>query len=144
MRSDPKECFYCAREERLPKILIEICKLEASTLYLFREQTYRGRCVVALDAHETELFRLDRDTLGQFSRDVSRAAAALQRTFAPDKINYAIYGDLAPHLHYHLVPKYRNAQGWGEPFALHPPAQQYLTEEGYREIIGAIKAHLPA
>jgi diadenosine tetraphosphate (Ap4A) HIT family hydrolase len=144
MGSDPKDCFYCARDERLSKILIEICRLETSTLYLFREQTYRGRCVVALDSHETELFRLDRDTLGQFSRDVSRAAAVLQRAFAPDKINYAIYGDLAPHLHYHIVPKYRNGQGWGEPFALHPSAQQYLTEEGYREIIGAIKEHLPA
>jgi diadenosine tetraphosphate (Ap4A) HIT family hydrolase len=90
-----------------------------------------------------ELFHLDRDTLQRFTRDVARAAAALQRAFEPDKINYAIYGDLVPHLHYHIVPKYRNGPGWGEPFALHPPAQNYLAEEGYREIIGAIKAHLP-
>jgi diadenosine tetraphosphate (Ap4A) HIT family hydrolase len=144
MGSDPKDCFYCARDERLSKILIEICRLEASTLYLFREQTYRGRCVVALDAHETELFHLERDTLQRFSRDVARAAAALQRAFGPNKINYAIYGDLVPHLHFHVVPKYRDGQGWGEPFALHPPAQRYLSKEGYGEIIGAIKEHLPA
>jgi len=144
MGSDTKDCFYCARDERLTRILIEICRLEASTLYLFREQTYRGRCVVALDAHATELFHLDRDTLQRFTRDVARAAAALQRAFGPDKINYAIYGDLAPHLHIHVVPKYRGAQSWGEPFALHPPAQQYLSEERYREIIGAITARLPA
>jgi diadenosine tetraphosphate (Ap4A) HIT family hydrolase len=144
MGSDPKDCFYCARDERLTRILIEICRLEASTLYLFREQTYRGRCVVALDAHATELFQLDRDTLQRFTRDVARAAAALQRAFGPDKINYAIYGDLAPHLHYHVVPKYRGGAGWGEPFALHPPAQQYLTEDDYGQIIAAITAHLPA
>ena len=144
MGSEPRDCFYCARDERLTKILIEICRLEASTLYLFREQTYRGRCVVALDAHETELFHLDRDTLQRFTRDVARAAAALQRAFEPDKINYAIYGDLAPHLHFHVVPKYRAGEGWGEPFALHPPAQQYLPEDDYRPIIAAITAHLPA
>jgi diadenosine tetraphosphate (Ap4A) HIT family hydrolase len=144
MGSEPKGCFYCARDERLTKIVIEICRLEVSTLYLFREQTYRGRCVVALDAHETELFHLDPETLQRFTRDVARAAAALQRAFAPDKINYAIYGDLAPHLHYHVVPKYRGAQSWGEPFALHPPARQHLSEERYREIIGAITASLPA
>lgn len=144
MGSGPKNCFYCARDERLTAILIEICKLEVSTLYLFREQTYRGRCVVGLDAHETELFRLVPDTLQRFTRDVARAAAALQRAFGPDKINYGIYGDLAPHLHYHVVPKYRGGPSWGEPFALHPPAQQYLSEDGYRQIIDAITAHLPA
>jgi diadenosine tetraphosphate (Ap4A) HIT family hydrolase len=144
MGPDRKDCFYCARDERLTKIVIEICRLEVSTLYLSREQTYRGRCVVALDAHETELFHLDPETLQRFTRDVARAAAALQRAFGPDKINYAIYGDLAPHLHYHLVPKYRGGPSWGEPFALHPPARQSLSEERYREIIGAITASLPA
>jgi diadenosine tetraphosphate (Ap4A) HIT family hydrolase len=99
--------------------------------------------VVALNTHETELFRLDPDTLGRFSRDVSRAAAALQRAFGPDKINYAIYGDLVPHLHCHVVPKYRNGQSWGEPFALQPSEKRYLPEEGYREVIAAIKKHLP-
>jgi diadenosine tetraphosphate (Ap4A) HIT family hydrolase len=143
MEADRKDCAYCARDERLFNVSIEICRLETSTLYLFREQTYRGRCVVALNTHETELFRLDPDTLGRFSRDVSRAAAALQGAFGPDKINYAIYGDLAPHLHFHVVPKYRNGQGWGEPFALLPSEKQYLSEEGYREVIAAIKKHLP-
>jgi len=142
MGSDEKGCFYCARDERQAKILIEVCRLEVSTLYLFREQTYRGRCVVALDTHETELFHLDNDTLSRFSGDVSRAAAALQRAFGPDKINYAIYGDLAPHLHYHIVPKYRGGQDWGQPFALHPPAQRHLTEESYKALIAAIQKQL--
>jgi diadenosine tetraphosphate (Ap4A) HIT family hydrolase len=144
MGSDPKDCFYCARDARLTKILIQVCRLEVSTLYLFREQTYRGRCVIALDVHETELFQLDPAALQHFTRDVARAAAALRRAFGPDKINYAIYGDLAPHLHYHVVPKYRGGPSWGEPFALHPPAQQYLSEDGYRQIIGAITASLSA
>ena len=144
MGPDRKDCFYCARDERLFRVSIETCRLEASTLYLFREQTYRGRCVVALDAHETELFYLDRDALQRFTRDVARAAAALQRAFEPDKINYAIYGDLAPHLHYHVVPKYRGGPSWGEPFALHPPAQRNLPEDDYGQIIAAITAHLPA
>jgi diadenosine tetraphosphate (Ap4A) HIT family hydrolase len=143
MGPDREDCAYCARDERLSSNLIEIGRLETSTLYLFREQTYRGRCVVALNTHETELFRLDPDTLGRFSRDVSRAAAALQRAFAPHKINYAIYGDLAPHLHFHVVPKYRNGQDWGEPFVLHPSGKRYLREEGYREVIFSIKEHLP-
>lgn len=144
MGPDPNDCFCRARDERLAKILIEICGLEVSTLYLLREQTYRGRCVVALDAHEAELFRLTPDTLQRFTRDVARAAAARQRACGPDKINYAIDGDLAPHLHYHVVPKYRGGPSWGEPFALRPPAKHCLPGGGYNEIIEIIRAHLPA
>ena len=144
MGSDPNDCFYCARDGRLKTILIEICRLETSTLYLFREQTYRGRCVVALDAHETELFHLNPDTLQRFTRDVARTAAALQHAFGPDKINYAVYGDLAPHLHYHVVPKYQGGPSWGEPFALHPSTQRHLADEEYPKIVEAITYCLPA
>jgi diadenosine tetraphosphate (Ap4A) HIT family hydrolase len=142
MSSDREGCFYCAKDDRLYRLMIEICKLEVSTLFLFREQTYRGRCVVALNAHETELFRLDRETLCAFSRDVAKTAAALQRAFGAAKINYAIYGDLVSHLHYHVVPKQKNGHNWGEPFAVHPSPEKYLGEQDYTEVIATIRKHL--
>jgi hypothetical protein len=46
-------CNYCSKNE--------IGQLRVSTLYLFREQTYRGRCIVALNEHETEFFHLSQD-----------------------------------------------------------------------------------
>ncbi len=143
MASDPT-CFYCTKDERLSKVLIEIGPLDVSTLFLFREQTYSGRCVVALNAHETELFHLDPETLNRFSRDVAMVAAAIQKAFKPAKINYAAYGDLVPHLHYHVVPKYRGGAQWGEPFIMQPPPQHFLSDEQYREMIGKLKAHLSA
>jgi len=139
-----EECFYCAKDARLFQLMVEICRLETSTLFLFREQTYRGRCVVALNTHETELFRLDRETLFAFSRDVAKTAAALQRAFGADKINYAIYGDLVSHLHYHVVPKKKGGPTWGEPFAVHLSSQTYLREKGYQDVIAAIKQQLAA
>jgi len=142
MSAHGEDCFYCAKDERLYRLMIEICKLETSTLFLFREQTYRGRCVVALNAHETELFRLDRETLCAFSRDVAKTAAALQRAFGAAKINYAIYGDLVSHLHYHVVPKHKDGHNWGEPFAVQPSPAKHLSEEGYKEVITTIKEHL--
>jgi diadenosine tetraphosphate (Ap4A) HIT family hydrolase len=135
-------CQYCTKDERLSGVLIEICGLQVSTLYLFREQTYRGRCVVALNAHETELFKLEDETLIRFSRDVARAARAVQGAFQPDKINYAIYGDLVPHLHYHIVPKYQDGDSWGKPFEINPAAQKHLSLEGYAGVIRAIQEGL--
>jgi ATP adenylyltransferase len=134
----PEDCQYCAKDRRLTEIMIEICPLQVSTLYLFREQTHRGRCIVALNAHQTELFRLDDETLCAFSRDTARAAAAVQRAFEPDKINYAVYGDLVPHLHYHIVPKYRDGACWWKPFELNPPDKTLLGDDGYQAVIQKI------
>jgi diadenosine tetraphosphate (Ap4A) HIT family hydrolase len=138
------DCQYCAKDRRLTEIMIEICSLQVSILYLFRDQTHRGRCIVALNAHQTELFRLDDETLCAFSRDTARAAAAVQRAFDPGKINYAVYGDLVPHLHYHIVPKYRDGVCWGKPFELNPSEKKILSAEAYGEITQAIKKNLAA
>ncbi|HEX7511888.1 MAG TPA: HIT domain-containing protein [Candidatus Methylomirabilis sp.] len=138
----PEDCQYCTKDRRLTEIMIEICPLQVSTLFLFREQTHRGRCVVALNAHQTELFRLDDETLCAFSRDTARAAAAVQRAFDPDKINYAVYGDLVPHLHYHIVPKYRDGACWGKPFELNPQDKTLLGDEGYQAVIQKIARSL--
>jgi diadenosine tetraphosphate (Ap4A) HIT family hydrolase len=134
----PEDCQYCAKDRRLTEIMIEICPLRVSTLFLFRDQTHRGRCIVALNAHQTELFRLDDETLCAFSRDTARAAAAVQRAFEPDKINYAVYGDLVPHLHYHIVPKYRDGACWGKPFEPNPPDKTLLGNEDYQAVIQKI------
>jgi diadenosine tetraphosphate (Ap4A) HIT family hydrolase len=138
----PEDCQYCTKDRRLTEIMIEIFPLQVSTLYLFREQTHRGRCVVALNEHQTELFRLDDETLCAFSRDTARAASAVQRAFNPDKINYAVYGDLVPHLHYHIVPKYRDGACWGKPFELNPPDKTLLGDEGYQAVIQEIARSL--
>ena len=138
----PEDCQYCAKDRRLTEIMIEICPLQVSTLFLFRDQTHRGRCVVALNAHQTELFRLDDETLCAFSRDTARAAAAVQRAFEPDKINYAVYGDLVPHLHYHIVPKYRDGASWGKPFELNPLDKTLLGNEDYQAVIQKIARFL--
>jgi len=140
----PEDCQYCTKDRRLTEIMIEICPLQVSTLYLFREQTHRGRCVVALNAHETELFNLDDETLRRFSKDVAMAAHAVQKAFKPGKVNYAVYGDLVPHLHYHIVPKYRDEACWGKPFELNPSKKKILSDEEYGETIQAIKKNLAA
>jgi ATP adenylyltransferase len=142
MKRYQADCQYCSKNEVLAGIMIEICRLEVSTLYLMRDQTHPGRCVVALDEHETELFGLEDDTLRRFSKDTARAAAAVQRAFPADKFNYAIYGDLVPHLHYHIVPKHRGGKGWGGPFELSPAEKTLLSEDGYRERMAAIRERL--
>jgi diadenosine tetraphosphate (Ap4A) HIT family hydrolase len=105
MTNDTPSCGYCDGPEALEKVMLKITDLPYSTIYLNRNQLHRGRCIVAFREHRTEYFQLDGDENSGFFADVSLTAKALYDLFRPQKINYATFGDLVPHVHVHLVPK---------------------------------------
>lgn len=137
------DCFYCTRNQELADLMIEVCKLPHSTVYLFRNQFFTGRCVVAYNqGHPRELYDLTPAERAGFMDEVAQVAAALDRLFHPDKINYAIFGDKVDHLHFHVVPKYRDNSEWGKPFPVNPDAKKTLSEAGYAELIARLKREL--
>lgn len=140
--SELPDCLYCRKDQRLQDLMIEVAPLSVSTLYLFKEQTHRGRCVVAYRAHVNELFELSDSELTAFMRDVARAAKAIKAAFGPNKINYGAYSDKLPHLHMHLVPKYEGGANWGAPFEMMPAAKKLLSDAEYLSLIATIKAQL--
>lgn len=140
--SELPDCLYCRKDQRLLDLMIEVAPLSVSTLYLFKEQTHRGRCVVAYRAHVNELFELPDSELSLFMRDVARAAQAIKKAFGPTKINYGAYSDKLPHLHMHVVPKYAGGAAWGSPFEMMPANKQLLTDAEYLSMITTIKAAL--
>jgi len=131
------ECLYCQRNELQKSLMIEICDLTASTLFLFKEQSHPGRCVVAYKDHVNELFELSETDRNAFMKDVSQVAAAMQKAFSPAKINYGAYSDKLPHLHFHLVPKYDGGMSYGGTFEMNPQ-KTYLTDSEYAETIEKI------
>jgi len=136
-------CIYCAKDQRLTDLMIEICELDASIVYLFKEQTYKGRSVVAYKKeHKNEIFELSEEELIQYTKDVARVAKAVKSAFNPGKINYGAYGDKMPHIHFHIVPKYEDKPKWGSTFDMQPDEKVYLTEEEYAEVISKIKENL--
>lgn len=135
------DCFYCVKDSRLTDIMIKVCDLEASTLYMFKEQTYRGRLLVAYKEHQSEICDLTDEERNAFMKDVARAAKAMHEAFKPHKVNYGAYGDTMKHLHYHLVPKYEGGPDFGGTFQMNPRAV-YLTDAEYDELIAKVKAHL--
>jgi diadenosine tetraphosphate (Ap4A) HIT family hydrolase len=136
------DCLYCRRDQRLDDLMIEIAPLRVSTLFLFKEQTYHGRCLVAYKGHVNELFELPADELALFTQDVAQAARAMKAAFAPAKINYGAYSDKLPHLHFHLVPKYVEGPSWGAPFTMMPEPKKLLSTEDYAALIAAVRAQL--
>lgn len=76
-----------------------------------------------------------------YFEDINKIATALHKAFSPNKINYGAYGDTGHHLHFHLVPKYKDEFEWGNVFEMNP-GKKYLSKEEYAEIIKKIKAYL--
>ena len=125
------ECVYCKSE--VPSNVYKVCELPASTLYLFREQTHYGRCVVVERGHHKELFELSDEELAAYMRDVSAVAKAMDQLFSPDKINYGYFSDKMGHIHFHLVPKRQSEPEWGGTFVV-DLGQTYLTEQEYAQM----------
>jgi len=141
MNSDPKDCLYCTNNETQKNLMIEVVKLSVSRLFIFKEQTYKGRCLVAYDGHVDDLNLLSDEQRNLFMADVAKATRAMQKVFNPDKINYGAYSDTLSHLHFHLVPKYKGGPDFGGVFQMNPQ-KTYLTEQEYADMATRLKAAL--
>ncbi|WP_304678813.1 HIT family protein [uncultured Duncaniella sp.] len=149
MKSDPKDCLYCTNNETLHNLMIEIAKLDVSRVFLFKEQTYHGRCLVAYDGrclvaydgHVNDLFELSDDQRNAFMKDVTRVTRAMYSVFHPEKINYGAYSDKLSHLHFHLAPKYVDGPDYGGTFRMNP-GEVYLSDEEYADMVGKMREAL--
>ena len=134
-------CGYCMRNELLDAFGIYICDLRVSSLILFKEQSKPGRVIVAYKDHVSEIVDITEEERNLFFADVTQAANALHKAFAPKKVNYGAYGDTGCHLHFHLVPKYEGGDEFGGTFQMNP-GKVYLSDAEYAEMIEKIKENL--
>lgn len=134
-------CAYCMDNELVDAFGIKICELESSKVYLFKEQSHKGRVIVAHKKHVSEMMELTAEDRARYFEEIAKVAESLHQLFHPDKVNYGAYGDTGHHLHFHLVPKYRGETEWGSVFAMNPE-KMYLSDEEYQEMAGAIKRRI--
>ncbi|MFU0832163.1 MAG: hypothetical protein ACFWUC_04395 [Oscillospiraceae bacterium] len=137
-----EQCMYCEENEKLLQMMIPVCNLQVSKVYLFRDQTYRGRIIVAANHHYKEIYEFPREERVQFFEDISNAAKALSAISAAEKINYGVFGDGVPHYHVHLVPKRPDYPDFGRMFQMNCKPPVTLTDEEYNELIHQYKVRL--
>ncbi len=133
------DCFYCENGAKLNELMLHICDLKVSRVFLVRNQNFPGRCVVQYKDHLTELFQLSKEDRDAFGEDVALTAKAIWEIFEPDKINYGIFGDGVPHLHVHIIPKKKGGYCWGGQFDMNGQPD-YPDEEVLKERASKIRA----
>ena len=68
---------------------------------------YPGFCRIILNRHVAEMTDLADDEQQELMRVVFAVEAVVREVVKPDKINLASLGNMVPHVHWHVIPRWR-------------------------------------
>lgn len=76
---------------------------------------YPGFCRVIWNEHVREMTDLDLSARERLMRVVYAVETVVRQLFSPDKINLASFGNVVPHLHWHIIPRWVDDRHFPEP-----------------------------
>jgi diadenosine tetraphosphate (Ap4A) HIT family hydrolase len=102
------DCPLCQRVAQLKSAdnPQHIHEFEYSYLLVGDHQFHKGYCVLIFKQHVRELHELDPEVQSALFAELMTATKAIAKTFAPWKMNHSCYGNQAPHIHWHIFPRY--------------------------------------
>jgi len=117
----------------------ELCDSDGGELIVRREKwrvvrvpgadgiAYPGFCRVVWNAHVKELTDLTASDRQIFMEAVFTLETALRQALRPEKMNVASLGNLTPHLHWHVIPRFRDDPAFPKPvWAISAPSSSSL------------------
>lgn len=133
-------CWMCEGLAKENPLTIQ--ELTYSVARLNRDQYFRGYTFLVFKNHATELYQLKKREREGFLTEMVKVADALAQVFKPDKMNYELLGNKMPHLHWHLIPRYKHEPSWGEPVWSHEHFERRLSYKEYQRLIEQIQTRL--
>jgi diadenosine tetraphosphate (Ap4A) HIT family hydrolase len=94
---------HAAREGREPRV---ITRLYSGWVLFGQQQFVRGYALLLPDPVVPTINALGAKERSQFLMDMTRVGDALIKVGGALRINYAIFGNVEPALHAHVVPRY--------------------------------------
>jgi diadenosine tetraphosphate (Ap4A) HIT family hydrolase len=88
---------------------------EQLAVVLVDEAGYPGFCRVVWRQHVREMTDLAAAERDHVMRTVWAVEQALRDTMAPHKINVASFGNMTPHVHWHVIPRYTDDAHFPNP-----------------------------
>lgn len=101
---------------------------------------YPGFCRVVLQQHVAEMSDLPPGDQTRLMRVVYAVEGAVRQLYQPDKMNLASFGNVVPHLHWHVIPRWRDDRHfpqpvWGTPQRVGSPMRADVPNFRLREAI---------
>jgi diadenosine tetraphosphate (Ap4A) HIT family hydrolase len=78
-------------------------------------EMYPGFCRVIWNAHVREMTDLAATQRSEIMRVVMKVEQALRDTLRPEKINLASLGNMTPHVHWHVIPRFVDDASYPNP-----------------------------
>lgn len=103
-------CELCASAGGVVLWRSDLCRVVRAD-----DPSYPGFCRVIWNDHIREMTDLDATHQIVLMRVVFAVEAMLRRLFAPDKINLASFGNMVPHVHWHIIPRWLDDRHFPEP-----------------------------
>lgn len=123
---------------------MRVAELPHTRVMLNADQFFPGYTFVFTREHVTELFHLDPTVRREVMEEVTAVAAALYNLFRPAKMNYELIGNMVPHIHWHLVPRFAADPLWPRPIWAEPHDEVRLSPAEYADRISRINSHIVA
>lgn len=93
------------------------------------EPDYPGFCRVILGRHAREMGDLQEGERDGLMAVVFAVEAAVRETMRPDKMNLASLGNMTPHVHWHVVPRFRDDRHFPHPIWAAPQRDRAVPTE---------------
>jgi diadenosine tetraphosphate (Ap4A) HIT family hydrolase len=103
--------------------MCELCELAVPTVYrddklsviFVDDANYPGFCRVIWNDHVKEMSDLNPAERALLNDAVYRVELALREVMAPAKVNLASLGNVVPHLHWHVIPRFADDAHFPNP-----------------------------
>jgi diadenosine tetraphosphate (Ap4A) HIT family hydrolase len=93
------------------------------------EPDYPGFCRVILQRHAREMTDLAPAERDGLMAVVYAVETAVRETMRPDKMNIASLGNMTPHVHWHVVPRFRDDRHFPTPIWAVPQRESKVPAE---------------
>lgn len=88
---------------------------EQLRIVLVDDVQYPGFCRVIWNAHVSEMTDLQPEQRSVLMKTVCQVESALREVMQAEKINLASLGNMVPHLHWHLIPRFSDDAHFPSP-----------------------------
>ena len=97
-----------------------ISRTDKYRVVLVNDVLYPGFCRVIWNAHIKEMTDLPIADRSVLMAAVCTVESAVRRIMQPEKINLACFGNMTPHLHWHVIPRYQDDVHFPHPVWAEP------------------------
>lgn len=84
-------------------------------LFVNYNQYYKGRLMYVYNKHAHDITEINEDVLVEIQKEILHICKIVKQLYSPDVINIATLGNYVQHLHWHIIPRYKDDITWGKP-----------------------------